>query len=495
MKYASFYFSNYRGIQSIHIDIGDEQTPIALIGANESGKTTILRAINDMGRHIERGFEQYFKNGDIQEIIPIGLYDFSDNIMLGCAIQDGNSTLHIRCTYHIVDSKLVEYTRKITVDSRELKGDEEKSIAKQIEREAPKIWFYPDFLKKVENTISFVTSRYLHEQEKQHSGASLESHNPAYREAVLNEENRHWQSILDDVWVASQDDKQYTEGIFQQDIVDYPDYNENYQRAYDRKLRAVGACLTDTIIGEWHKIDSQEQKIDRIDFKEKTPEHRHPLFGLSNNSQLPFKTYSFEVVETNETSYSLEERSLGFNWFFSFILYTTFRKARSTNAIFLLDEPAYNLYAPMQKKILTSLDTLAEESTVIYSTHSPYFLSMTNYNTMYNISNPKVGKTSNIHCRKIADTAENERNPIYPLINHFWLELPNIISQNSSEIENIETSLLDTKDKKQKILELISAKMNVNPDVIAANIGKIDEIYGGRLNGLVKTVGEVAEIC
>lgn len=47
MRYKSFHIENFKGIKSATINLKThEVTSVALIGLNESGKTTILQAIH-----------------------------------------------------------------------------------------------------------------------------------------------------------------------------------------------------------------------------------------------------------------------------------------------------------------------------------------------------------------------------------------------------------------------------------------------------------------
>jgi hypothetical protein len=82
-------------------------------------------------------------------------------------------------------------------------------------------------------------------------------------------------------------------------------------------------------------------------------------------------------IVDGQSKYSLSERSLGFRWFFSFLLFTQFRRNRKDDGatIFLFDEPAANLHSKAQMKLLESFSRIAMGSTyIIYSTHSHYMV-------------------------------------------------------------------------------------------------------------------------
>lgn len=70
----------------------------------------------------------------------------------------------------------------------------------------------------------------------------------------------------------------------------------------------------------------------------------------------------------------INERSKGCKWFFSFLLFTEFRKNRTKNILFLLDEPASNLHASAQEKIVQAIQDLSTQAMVIYSTHSAHLI-------------------------------------------------------------------------------------------------------------------------
>ena len=73
----------------------------------------------------------------------------------------------------------------------------------------------------------------------------------------------------------------------------------------------------------------------------------------------------------------LDERSKGFQWFFSFdatLLHET--KGTFKGAIILLDEPGLHLHASAQRDLLNRLKEYAKNNQVIYSTHMPFMIDM-----------------------------------------------------------------------------------------------------------------------
>jgi predicted ATP-dependent endonuclease of OLD family len=79
----------------------------------------------------------------------------------------------------------------------------------------------------------------------------------------------------------------------------------------------------------------------------------------------------------------LEERSKGFQWFFSFdmmFMYETHGKFE--NAIILLDEPGLHLHASAQRDLLKRMKEYSQKNQLIYTTHLPF---MIDFNRLDNI--------------------------------------------------------------------------------------------------------------
>ncbi len=80
----------------------------------------------------------------------------------------------------------------------------------------------------------------------------------------------------------------------------------------------------------------------------------------------------------NETArVKLEERSRGFRWFFSFdakLAHET--QGELKNCVILLDEPGLHLHASAQKDLLVRLEEYAATNTLIYTTHLPFMINL-----------------------------------------------------------------------------------------------------------------------
>jgi hypothetical protein len=86
---------------------------------------------------------------------------------------------------------------------------------------------------------------------------------------------------------------------------------------------------------------------------------------------------AFVSDEVQPALVPLNERSKGFQWFFSFdvtFLYET--NATFKNAIILLDEPGLHLHAAAQRDLLKRIREYAKGNQLIYTTHMPFMIDM-----------------------------------------------------------------------------------------------------------------------
>ena len=80
----------------------------------------------------------------------------------------------------------------------------------------------------------------------------------------------------------------------------------------------------------------------------------------------------------------LEDRSKGFQWFFSFdMMFMHETKGKFENAIILLDEPGLHLHAAAQTDLLRRMKAYAQKNQLIYTTHLPFMIDFTRLDNIY----------------------------------------------------------------------------------------------------------------
>lgn len=86
---------------------------------------------------------------------------------------------------------------------------------------------------------------------------------------------------------------------------------------------------------------------------------------------------TFVKDEANKALVPLEERSKGFQWFFSFdmkFMYET--EGDFEGAVILLDEPGMHLHAAAQRDLLVRMKAYAKTNQLVYTTHLPFMIDM-----------------------------------------------------------------------------------------------------------------------
>jgi len=114
--------------------------------------------------------------------------------------------------------------------------------------------------------------------------------------------------------------------------------------------------------------------------------------------------------DTYEVEVNLDERSRGFQWFFSF--YITFfadtKGGRAGDAVLLLDEPGLHLHARSQADLLEHFERDFGNQ-VIYTTHSPFMVPVHRLDAVRTASmSPSTGTI-------VSNKAEGDARTLYPL--------------------------------------------------------------------------------
>ena len=135
-------------------------------------------------------------------------------------------------------------------------------------------------------------------------------------------------------------------------------------------------AVTEVVFSKWDEIFGENvgNKEITIDLNYERGKTIKKEDGSEEEAKIHEAYIRFRIKEgTNR--YAVDDRSLGFRWFFSFLLFTQFRihRSKSRPVIFLFDEPASNLHAAAQMKLLESFPAIAKPPhRLIYSTHSHY---------------------------------------------------------------------------------------------------------------------------
>lgn len=102
--------------------------------------------------------------------------------------------------------------------------------------------------------------------------------------------------------------------------------------------------------------------------------------------------FTFVKDEHDPSLIRLEERSKGFQWFFSFDLMFMYESQGTfKGCVLLLDEPGLHLHPDAQKDLLGRIEAYSENNTLIYSTHLPFMIDLRKPETIRVISESENG--------------------------------------------------------------------------------------------------------
>ena len=142
--------------------------------------------------------------------------------------------------------------------------------------------------------------------------------------------------------------------------------NSNGYENIKAKLEAISNSITDKIFEYW----KQNQELD-VEFDIRQDPSDTPPFNNGNNLYIRIRNRKHRVTVP------FSQRSKGFIWFFSFIVWFDSIKQQlktDKDLILLLDEPGLNLHALAQADFLDYINYLSQDHQIIYTTHSPFMV-------------------------------------------------------------------------------------------------------------------------
>lgn len=138
---------------------------------------------------------------------------------------------------------------------------------------------------------------------------------------------------------------------------------------YIARVEAISNSLSDEIFTYW----TQNKNLE-VEFKRE-------IAGSDDPSELGEEFFSLRVRnKRHRVTVRFDERSTGFVWFFSFLVwFSQMEKEYGGNLIILLDEPGLSLHGKAQRDLLVFIkERLLPRYQVIYTTHSPFMIDTDN---------------------------------------------------------------------------------------------------------------------
>jgi predicted ATPase len=402
MRYEKFRIRNFKGIKETEIDLtsltGANVFPF--VGLNESGKTTLLEAIHSFApdyrsgrivnatagtdqeravkrvpRHLLASFTGevtveavvYLEASDRESAASYlrSEYDIRiDDISIPDRIAMSRNDIFDRGDYTKTSRRLdfkPQIKSKGQRNFRSATSQEEAWVWEALRESAPDIAYYPTFIFDFPERI-YVTRR------------------PGV-------DDWFYKSVIEDILAVD------GQGYTLDDLVrrvraeqfnePWADFLPGWMKGDDRRkvqqiVDRASSTVTRHVFGKWNKIFGEEVSGKELVIEFDVEEGRK--LSTDKKTWLPAEAHDIYVwfeIKDGTRRFRVNDRSLGFRWFFAFLLFTQFRVARKSgrSVLFLFDEPAANLHAAAQQKLIESFPEIAGgDNMLVYTTHSHYMI-------------------------------------------------------------------------------------------------------------------------
>ncbi|WP_082666164.1 ATP-dependent endonuclease [Aureimonas sp. AU4] len=403
MNYIGFRIQNFKGIKDAYIGLSESNHARVhtLVGLNESGKTTILEAIHSFAPDSDTKIivgSDLSGSGAVQDLVPrYAVADFTGDISVSATIRitsedkiaickTARDTTGNSISFDKEGEEVFSYTkfhkyqngdhkgnfRRASIGTKlrktgqrkffEVSGNDLKFAYDAIESLMPRIAYFLTFV------FDFPDKIYLSGRD---DGKSL-----FYRKV--------FQDILDYDHRGHKITDHIVSRIHKSDFqIEWPSFHRKFNASgegekIDQVIDRAAQTVTTNIFKQWNDIFGEDASGKEVIIPWDIDEGpaRIDKKGVEAPAILHDAYVQFRIKEGGNR-YNVESRSLGFRWFFAFLLFTQFRVARQHGAatIFLFDEPASNLHSAAQQKLIESFPEIAKDPHIlIYSTHSHYMI-------------------------------------------------------------------------------------------------------------------------
>lgn len=219
-------------------------------------------------------------------------------------------------------------------------------------------------------------------------------------------------------------------GLFDLAGIDLKDLisEEGYENS-KAKLEAISLTITEEVFKYW----KQNQDLS-VEFDIKTDAKDQPPYNSGKNLYIRIKNLRHGVTV------QFDQRSKGFIWFFSFLVWFSSVENRADTEkalVLLLDEPGLNLHALAQNDFLSYIDKLAEDHQIIYTTHSPFMVEGDELQRVRVVEDrPKIGTKVSAH---LEGSSEESIFPLqaalgYTIAQNLFIAKKNILVEGPADL-------------------------------------------------------------
>ena len=223
--------------------------------------------------------------------------------------------------------------------------------------------------------------------------------------------------------ISTEEDK-ITNALFELSDLQVSDVlsEANYE-FFRAQLEATSNRITDEMFQYW--TTNQNLEI------------RFEIEHLENVRHLNIRIYN----QKHRVTLPLKNRSKGFLWFFSFLVwFSKIQGDKDSQYILLLDEPGLSLHASAQNDLLRFIEEkLAPEYQVIYTTHSPFMIDPLKLNEVRTVYDTRNANTGSIVSDALEERDSDTLFPLqaalgYTIAQNLYISSKNLLVEGISDL-------------------------------------------------------------
>lgn len=496
MKLLNVEIEKYKSIeQNQSFDIENDVT--ILVGMNESGKTSILEATAKSNYFVEDNTFKFSTTHD---------YPRKEKKSLD---KSGDNPFAIKCTFSIPDLLLAEIEtdfgkgvfKNRTVNRVVFYDNSFKYFDIEVDREK--------FFKNKTNELGIYSETLNNKLLEVYSKADLDAVIKSYKDEEYLEKLRSINVYFENKWEWSENIlSEYILRVYIESKIPkflyYDEYyalpsrisieklqQNNLEEEQNKTAKALFE-LADINIDELiHSDDFEDYKAELEATEANITEELFKYWKTNGNLDIVFDIdkkierrsrsgYDDRIVEhildirvknsRTRVSLPLKNRSKGFNWFFSFLVW--FKKIQedaNSNYILLLDEPGLNLHASAQADLLHFIEDLSSNYQIIYSTHSPFMIPSSKLERVRTVLETDKGTV-------VSDSIqEKDPNTLFPLqaalgydiAQNLFVSQKNLLVEGVSDLVFLQTisSILESDNRE-----------SLRPDITIVPTGGLEKV-------------------
>ena len=387
LYFEKFTLTNFKGVKKMSLNFVKDDL-VLLLGLNESGKTTILKGIeafdfrNDPDRENHPKYFTSIRNKSdvdfdgqcilsadviLESKLPTSYiktqlekdssisYDTLLDLKSFIETINEGKRLTISRVFNFSNGEPTNYFYRFETDHEFGQNEFSYHVASEIIKICPPIIYFEDFKDRI--------------PEKIYINRDSDSYDPV------------WYDIIDGLFYNTK--SSYTVKKFK------VFYENDGARVDDAKtvLKQVNKELNKVFTRRWKSLSGVKQIADTI---------------LEYNPEKQF--FQLKIYDNDGTNFTVDERSKGALWYLSFLMKTEFRSKKmrknSGKPVYLIDEPASNLHSTAQMNMVKNFHRLVKDTSIIYTTHSQYLVSLKSIRNTYIIQH---GQTGGVNVTKWCD--------------------------------------------------------------------------------------------